>query len=165
MKCPYCNTEIPDDASFCPHCAHSLKEKKQVEPARPFRRKAMIAALCALIVLAAIGIYTAANRAGTYETNGAWLSYADGDGEYELIATFFPGDIENNRPVESKSVSLVVDEESHMPVMIGVYKDGELLEDPEEFFSKSESCTLTAEPAGDSPGGDLVIPEPAYDTN
>ena len=165
MKCPYCKAEIPDDASFCPHCAHSLKEKKQVAPARPFRRKIIITALCAVLVLAGIAIHSAANRAGTYEANGAWLSYADGDGEYELIATFFPGDIENNRPVDSKSVSQVVDEESHMPVMIGVYKDGELLDDPEEFFSKSESCTLSAVPGDESEDSDLTVPEPSCDTN
>ena len=165
MKCPYCNAELPDDASFCPHCANSLKEKKQIKPARPFRRKAMIAALCAIMVFAAAGIYKAANRAGIYETNGAWLSYSDSDGSYDLIATFHPGDITNKRPDESKTVSQVVDEESHLPVMIGVYKDGELLGDPEEFFNKTKSCTVTAEPAGDSKDSDLSVPEPAYDTN
>lgn len=165
MNCPYCNAELPEDASFCPHCAHSLKEKEQVKPARPFRRKAMIAAFCAIMVLAAVTIYNAANRAGTYETDGAWLSYADSDGKYDIIATFFPGDITNKRPVESKTVSQVVDEETTLPVMIGVFKDGKLLEDPEEFFNKTESCTLTAEPASDSAGSDLTLPEPVYDTN
>lgn len=165
MKCPYCNAELPDDANFCPHCAQSLKEKEQVKPARPFRRKAMIAALCAIMVFAAIGIYNAANRAGVYETDGAWLSYSDSDGTYDLIATFFPADITNNRPVESKSVSQVVDEESTLPVMIGVFKDGKLLEDPEEFFSKTKSCTLTAEPDDENEGSDLAVPEPEYDTN
>lgn len=165
MKCPYCNAELPDDASFCPHCAHSLREKEQVKPARPFRRKALIATLCVALVLAGIAIWSAANRAGIYEADGAYLAYSDSDGDYELVAAFHPGDIENNKPVKSKTASQVVDESSNLPVMIGVYKEGKLLEDPEEFFSKTKSCTLTAEPAADSQGSDLEVPEPEYNTN
>lgn len=159
MKCPYCNAELPDDASFCPHCAHSLNERKEVEAPRPYRRKVVIAALCAVLVLACIAIYSAANRAGVYETDGAYLSYSDSDGAYELVAAFFPGDIENQKPVKSKTVSQVVDEEGGTTVMIGVFRDGKLLDDPEEFFGKVEKCTLTAEP---NENGTVRLTEPEY---
>ncbi len=159
MKCPYCNSELPDEASFCPHCARSLKDRKDVEVPRPYRRKIIIAALCAAFVLAGIAIYSAANRAGIYEADGAYLAYSDSGGDYELVAAFFPGDIENKKPVKSKTVSQVVDEESAMTVMIGVYRDEKLLEDPEEFFDKVEKCTLTAEP---NENGAVRLSEPEY---
>lgn len=159
MKCPYCNAELPDEASFCPHCARSLKERKEVAAPRPYRRKIVITALCAALVLAGIAIYSAANRAGIYETDGAYLAYSDSDGDFELVAAFFPGDIENKKPVKSKTVSQVVDEESNMPVMIGVYRDGKLLEDPGEFFGKVEKCTLTAEP---NENDAVLLSEPEY---
>ena len=159
MKCPYCNSELPDDASFCPHCARSLNERKEVEAPRPFRRKIIAAALCAAFVFAGIAIYSAANRAGIYEADGAFLSYSDSDGEYALVAAFFPGDIENQKPVRSKTVSQVVDEEGNTTVMIGVSRDGKLLEDPEEFFNKVEECTLTARPEGN---GTVRLEVPEY---
>lgn len=159
MKCPYCNAELPDDASFCPHCARSLNERKEVEAPRPYRRKVVIAALCAALVLACVAIYSAVNRAGIYETDGAYLAYSDSDGDYQLVAAFFPGDIENQRPVNSKTVSQVVDEEGGTTVMIGVFCDGKLLEDPEEFFGKVEKCTLTAEP---NENGTVRLTEPEY---
>ena len=159
MKCPYCNAELPDDASFCPHCAHSLNDRKEVRAPRPYHRKIVIAALCAALVLAGIAIYSAANRACIYEADGAFLSYSDSEGKYGLVAAFFPGDIENQKPVKSKTVSQVVDEEGNTTVMIGVFRDGELLEDPEEFFGKVEKCTLTAKPEGD---GTVSLEEPEY---
>ena len=159
MKCPYCNAELPDDASFCPHCASSLNDRKEVEVPRPYRRKIVIAALCAALVFAGIAIYSFANRAGIYEAEGAFLSYSDSDGEYALVAAFFPGDIENQKPVRNKTVSQVVDEEANMTVMIGVYCNGKLLEDPEEFFGKVEKCTLTADTDGSS---EVRISEPEY---
>lgn len=162
MKCPYCNAELPDEASFCPHCARSLIDRKEVAVPRLYRRKIVIAALCVILVLACIAIYSAINRAGIYEADGAYLAYSDSDGDYELVAAFFPGDIENKKPVKSKTVSQVVDEESDMTVMIGVYRDGKLLEDPEEFFDKVEKCTLTAEP---NENDAVSLSEPEYKTD
>ena len=162
MKCPYCNAELPDEASFCPHCARSLKERREVAVPRPYRRKIIFAALCAALVLAGIAIHSAVNRAGIYETDGAFLEYSDSDGTYQLVAAFFPGDIENQKPVKSKTVSQVVDEEGSTTVMIGVYCDGKLLEDPEEFFDKVEKCTLTAEP---NENDAVRLSEPEYKTD
>lgn len=162
MKCPYCDAELPDEASFCPHCARSLKDRKEVTVPRPYRRKIVIAALCVASVLAGIAIHSAINRAGIYEADGAYLAYSDSDGDYELVGAFFPGDIENKKPVKSKTVSQVVDEETTMTVMIGVYRDGKLLEDPEEFFGKVEKCTLTAEP---NENDAVRLSEPEYKTD
>ena len=46
--------------------------------------------------------------------------------------------------------------------MIGVYRDGKLLEDPEEFFAKVEKCTLTAEP---NENDAVRLSEPEYKTD
>lgn len=159
MRCPYCNAELPDDASFCPHCAQSLNDREEVTAPRPYRRKVVVAALCVALALAAAAIYYAVNRAGVYETDGAFLSYSDSDGDYGLVAAFFPGDIENQKPVNSKTVSQVTDEEGRTTAMIGVFRDGKLLEDPEEFFAKVEKCTVTAVPEGD---GTVRLTEPEY---
>ena len=49
-KCRNCGADLPEGASFCPHCAQSQIERQEVKPPRLWRKKALIAALCALAV-------------------------------------------------------------------------------------------------------------------
>ncbi|MGN1002503.1 MAG: hypothetical protein ACI4PC_07000 [Oscillospiraceae bacterium] len=138
-KCFNCGAELPEDASFCPLCAQSQIEKEKTVPPRLWRKKALIAGLCVLALALAILAGVCANRAKTYE-GGAYVVYTDQDGEYELLASFHPDDIANNRPVAEKTVSLSTNEWSNMTVMFGVYHNGELA-DTEAFFEKVESGT------------------------
>lgn len=51
--CPRCGAELPEGASFCPHCASSLQTRQSMEaPAVP-RRRSLLPMLAALLVLAA----------------------------------------------------------------------------------------------------------------
>lgn len=159
-KCSYCGAELPEKASFCPHCAQSQIEKAEVKPPRLWRKKAFLAVSCVLIAAMVILACTYANRAKTYE-GGANVVYTDKDGAYELLVTFHPDDIANNRPVRTKTVSLSTNEFSSMTAMLGVYHNGELT-DTEAFFEKVESCTLEASPNEE---GALTLSEPAYNTN
>ena len=156
-KCSYCGAELPEKASFCPHCAQSQIEKAEVKPPRLWRKKAFLAVSCVLIAAMVILACTYANRAKTYE-GGANVVYTDKDGAYELLVTFHPDDIANNRPVRTKTVSLSTNEFSSMTAMLGVYHNGELA-DTEAFFEKVESCTLEAFP---NENGALQISPPIY---
>lgn len=52
--CPFCGAELPDRASFCPHCENSLVNKAAAAPYRPKRRKflwRMVPALGLLLLL------------------------------------------------------------------------------------------------------------------
>lgn len=159
-KCKNCGADLPEDASFCPYCAQSQIEKQKVKPPRLWRKKALIAVLCAFILAIVILALFCANRAKTYE-GGATVVYTDQDGTYELLVAFFPDDIANNRPVGKKSVSLSVNESSNMTAMLGIYYDGKIA-DTEAFFAKVERCTLETAPNG---GGLLTLSEPTYNTN
>lgn len=159
-KCINCGAQLPEGASFCPHCAQSQIEKAEVKPPRLWRKKALIAACCVLVLALALLVYFGANRAKTYE-GGAYIVYTDQDGTYELLVSFHPDDIANNRPVGEKTVSQSTDEWSNMTVMLGIYHNGELA-DTEAFFEKVESCTLEASP---NEGGALTLSVPTYNTN
>lgn len=159
-KCIHCGAELPEDASFCPHCAQSQIEKAEAKPPRLWRKKALIAVSCVLIVAVVILACSYANRPKTYE-GGAYIVYTDQDGDYELLAAFHPDDIANNRPIREKTVSLSTNEFSNMTVMFGIYHNGEIA-DTEAFFAKVESCTLEASP---NEGGALALSEPTYNTN
>ena len=158
--CRNCGAELPEGASFCPHCAQSQIEKAKAAPPRLWRKKALIAAAGVLLLALAVLVCFCATRPKTYE-GGATVVYTDQDGSYELLVTFHPDDIVNNRPVGEKSVSQSTDEVSNMTVMLGVYQDGEIA-DTEAFFEKVERCTLEASPNED---GALVLTEPSYNTN
>lgn len=79
---------------------------------------------------------------------GAEVTYKDSDGEYELILAFHPTNIKNIQPVESQTIRVPKDEESAIPSMLGVYKNGETV-DEADFFKKVRSCTVTLEKSGD----------------
>ncbi|MGN0968562.1 MAG: zinc-ribbon domain-containing protein [Oscillospiraceae bacterium] len=159
-KCINCGAELPEDASFCPHCAQSQIGKAEVNPPRLWRKKALIALSCLLVLAFVILAFFCVNRPKTYE-GGAYIVYTDQDGDYELLVSFHPDDIANNRPVGEKNVSLSTNEWSNMTVMLGIYHNGAIA-DTETFFAKVDSCTLEASP---NENGALTLSEPAYNTN
>ena len=156
-KCRNCGVDLPEDASFCPHCAQSQIERRYVKPPRLWRKKALIAAACALVLgIAALAVFLP-HRPKTYE-GGASVTYTDKDGTYELLVSFFPGDLLNDRPIGSKTVSLSPEESSNDTPMLGVFQNGELA-DAESFFEKVERCTMEAVP---NENGALLYGEPIY---
>ena len=53
-QCRNCGAELPEDASFCPRCAQSQIERREVKPPRLWRKKALITAGCALVLAAVV---------------------------------------------------------------------------------------------------------------
>ena len=53
-QCKNCGTDLPEDASFCPRCAQSQIERREVKPPRLWRKKALIAVGCVLVLAAAL---------------------------------------------------------------------------------------------------------------
>ena len=156
-KCRNCGADLPEGASFCPHCAQSQIERQEVKPPRLWRKKALIAALCALVLVTAALAVFLPHRPKTYE-GGASVTYTDQDGTYELLVGTFLNNIEDKQPEEKRTISLSVDETSYLPAMLGVYRNGTPV-DPEAFLAKVERCILEAFP---NENGALDIAEPRY---
>ena len=67
-NCPHCGAELPEEASFCPHCAQSINARVEPRPPKPFPRRVLYAAVAAVVVCAiALGVWLA-NRPKTYAT-------------------------------------------------------------------------------------------------
>ena len=156
-KCRNCGADLPEGASFCPHCAQSQIERQEVKPPRLWRKKALIAALCALVLVTAALAVFLPHRPKTYE-GGASVTYTDQDGTYELFVGTSLNNIEDKQPEEKRTLSLSVDETSYLPAMLGVYRNGTPV-DPEAFLAKVERCILEAFP---NENGALDIAEPRY---
>lgn len=156
-KCRNCGADLPEGASFCPHCTQSQIERQKVKPPRLWRKKALIAALCVLVlVMAALAVFLP-HRPKTYE-GGASVTYTDKDGTYELLTGTSSSSLESKQPEEKRTLSLSADEASCLPALLGVYQNGTPA-DPEAFLAKVEHCTLEAFP---NENGALVIAEPRY---
>ena len=157
-QCRNCGAELPEDASFCPHCAQSQIERSEVKPPRLWRKKTLYGLLGALVlIVAALAIFLP-HRPKTFE-GGASVTYTDKDGTYELLVSTFSDDLENKQPEEKRTISFPVDESSCLPALLGVFQDGELA-NPDSFLAKVERCTLEAFP---NENGALEIAEPRYD--
>lgn len=106
--CINCGAELPEEASFCPHCAQSQIEKTKTAPPRLWRKKTFIAGLGVVVLAVVIFACFYAKRPKICE-GGASVVYPDKDGEYELLVNFFPDDIANNKQAGRKKNSLPVD--------------------------------------------------------
>ena len=52
-KCPHCGTPLPEEASFCPHCAQSLRTREAAAVPSHLWRKGLKWVLALVIVAAA----------------------------------------------------------------------------------------------------------------
>lgn len=83
--CPFCKASLPQEASFCPYCAHSLSPR--VRPKRPFSfplhilRVAVIGAAVGVLGMAAFCLLCPGNYVGM-----GTVIYTDQDGTYQLIS-------------------------------------------------------------------------------
>lgn len=50
-QCPRCGAELPEAASFCPHCMADLADRRQVTPPDPSRRRWWLAVVLAGVLL------------------------------------------------------------------------------------------------------------------
>ena len=157
-KCGNCGADLPEDASFCPHCTQSQVERSEVKPPRLWRKKALYGLLGALVLIVAALAVFLPHWPKTFE-GGASVTYTDKDGTYDLLISTLLDGISSNQPQEKRMISFSVDEQSCLPDYLGVYQNGELM-DPEGFLDKVERCSLEAFP---NENGALEILGPLYD--
>lgn len=88
-SCPHCGARLPSEASFCPRCARSVNERKEIRPLRYIPGRVLRAALLVFVLLAAgltAWLYT---RPRVYDNGTAEVIYTDGDGSYQLLLNYF----------------------------------------------------------------------------
>ena len=82
--CPHCGASLPEEASFCPHCARDIHSRKTPGRPVPVGRKVLLA-LLVLAVLAAVGwVGYLANRPEVYDGQGEVFYTCDGT-TYQLV--------------------------------------------------------------------------------
>lgn len=77
-NCPHCGAELPESASFCPHCAKSVNERTTPVLPRHMPRKTLYSVFLMVLVLA-VALAAAwwwNSRPQTYESDTGEISYA-----------------------------------------------------------------------------------------
>lgn len=83
-KCPHCGAQLPEEASFCPHCTESVNARTTPVPPRHMPRRALYSVLLIVLVLGVVLGLWLANQPKTYE-GGAEIFYEDADGKYQIV--------------------------------------------------------------------------------
>lgn len=156
-KCVNCGAELAENATFCPHCETKQTDEVAVKQPKMWRKKAVIAAVCVLVVAVVCGIAAVVHMPKTFE-GGASVTYKDKDGTYNLMLAFTTKYIDEKQPQEEITSEQATDTYIAMPSQLAIYNGDmtELIND--EFAEKIESCTVAAVP--DKGGTVMLTSEP-----
>ncbi len=103
-SCPHCGAQLPVGASFCPHCAQDINQRKEVSPPRHMPRWALYSALMVLAaLLLARGLYLR-SRPQVCDNGTAEILYTDGGVTYQVLAGWI-----NDRFDSAQEISQQVD--------------------------------------------------------
>lgn len=131
-QCPHCGAPLPEEASFCPHCARSLNRRVNIR--RPFSLSSKVLRLAALLILiaavCAAGYFL--TRPKTYDAMGEF-TYSDSDGSYQLLLSYDSTD--RYTPISIFETSASAEESYRFPCWLYVnsWNTGE---DAGEMFRK-----------------------------
>ena len=102
--CPHCGAQLPVGASFCPHCAQDISQRREVSPPRHMPRWALYSALMVLAALLLAGGLYLRSRPQVYDNGAAEVLYTDGGVTYQVLAGWI-----NDRFDPAQEISQQVD--------------------------------------------------------
>ena len=85
-SCPHCGAQLPAGASFCPHCAQDINQRKKISPPRHVPRRVLYSALMVLAALLLAGGLYLRGRPQVYDNGAAEVLYTDGGVTYQVLA-------------------------------------------------------------------------------
>lgn len=84
-KCPLCGADLPEEASFCPHCARTVSPRKTAKVPVPMLKRVLLG-LLALVIVSAVAVGLWLNlKPSTYDEYGQ-VTYTAEDGTvYQVL--------------------------------------------------------------------------------
>ena len=146
--CPRCRAALPESASFCPYCAQSIRQRKEILPPRPLPGRTLRGILLFLVALAlGLGVwhYT---RPQTYDNGTAEVVYTDSDGSYQLLLNYY-GD--RFQPMTDYAEEVEEGTTSNKPSRLFVNYVDTRVNAKEVFRRKISSITVELLRGGDGP--------------
>ena len=147
-KCPFCGAELPDEASFCPHCAKSLNHRTETKLPRRLPKSVLRLIITLLLITFAAGTVYFYTRPRTYDSGSTGeLSYTDQDGSYQLLVN-----VSNDRyMIMTETGQMAGDEENYrFPVRLYINDKGSGADASGRFLQKVRSAAVTVEQPADA---------------
>ena len=162
-KCVYCGKELPDEASFCPHCSHSLIEKQT--PATPivFGRTQWFIGILAVLITVVILVSALHKRPKTFDDQEtAEILYSVNGTTYHVLLRSNVGDPFHWREPEAIYARKIPsnDESFVMPLQLNVFDEATSENASEAFLSLVKSTEVQIESVTDSRLAEVSDPEP-----
>ena len=124
-KCPYCDSDIFDEAEFCIYCMRELSEKEEIIPPELKSRKKLILIPAAILIVFAIVFSTLAfSGVLSFAKPDTHVDIEDGDNTSEVAAETILFDNGKTMPLgwsEEKDVDEFGDETGHKS-LTGVFR-------------------------------------------
>ena len=154
--CPYCQTELPDEASFCPYCARSLAHPRRLR--LPWHISARVLLAAAVLVLAAgiAAVLYIQTLPQTLEGMGE-ITYTDSDGSYQILLNDSLPDRYSPKP--QIELDAGGQDSYRFPCCLYVNHKATGADAGEEFLTKVTSAQVQIEQPDDSPSP-VVCSEP-----
>ena len=154
--CPYCQTELPNEASFCPYCARSLAHPRRLR--LPWHISARVLLAAAVLVLAAgiAAVLYIQTLPQTLEGMGE-ITYTDSDGSYQILLNDSLPDRYSPKP--QIELDAGGQDSYRFPCCLYVNHKATGADAGEEFLTKVTSAQVQIEQPDDSPSP-VVCSEP-----
>ena len=165
-QCKNCGAALPEDALFCPVCETELVDKLQLRAPRPKRRRAILAVLLALALLAGgLGLWRRSLRHEPQVYNAgkplAEMQYTAEDGVNYRLYLSFAETAEEAEPCERIHLSLPESGEGSAVSLLCAVPEGGTPEEGAAFLELVDHADILA---AELQGSDaLEHGEPAYD--
>lgn len=154
--CPYCQTELPNEASFCPHCAESLTHRRRFRLPWHISARVLSAALFLVLAAGIAAVLYLQNLPQTFKGMGE-VAYTDSDGSYQILLNDALPDRYSPKPlIELEATGK---DSYRFPCCLYVNHKATGADAGEEFLAKVTSAQVQIEQPDDSPAP-VVCSEP-----
>ena len=121
QKCPHCGADLPEEASFCPHCARTVHRRKAAKVPVPLLKRVLLGLLVLVIVSAvAVGLWLNL-KPSTYDEYGQ-VNYTAEDGT--IYQVLLASGTDRFTPEPQLTISCEADGQYRMPSRLYINNSG-----------------------------------------
>lgn len=135
--CPHCGDSLPENASFCPHCAQGINARTEAKPPRPVQRMVLRMGILLLFLMGiALGSYL--YQAPQSVDGVGEVLYSDEDGAYQLLLGYADS---RYKPLAERVESVEAGIEYCVPSSLFINFEDSGADAKQDFLQKIEHVT------------------------